>query len=220
MSKVIFSKAQKLERNLFYLFRNEEYLAINKPVGIECIAGKEPGKQLIALMASMELIKAGNSIPVPINSLANDVSGVVLMSRNASAGKLARGILKTGQEFWPCKYWGLLSGKVPFRHTNGVINYPLLNGQPNSEGVVAITNWKLLKYANHIPLKETSLIEFEPRTNIPNQISIQAGHTLKMIPHMLHLHQMEASLPNGEHVSIVAPPRDDFLKFINDLGWK
>lgn len=197
------------------LFRNADYLAINKPIGIECTSGKEISNDFRSLLNSI-----GGSL-VPVNSLGADLSGVVLLSRNVSAGRLARGLIKSGHSF-QCKYWGILNGRPNGKHCQGIINIPLLGNLPNSNGTTAITHWKLLKYSNYLDGKEASLIEFEPRTDVANQIRLhcESSFRLQFVDNnMLHLQQIKTHLPNGEETTIEAPPIGVFEEFMSQLGW-
>ena len=219
MNRIV-SKSVKVLRERVVLFRNSDYLAINKPIGFKCSAGKAPEKKLRGLLESMELVGYG-SVPVPITSLPSDVSGVLMMSRNPAAGQLARGLIKSGQ-FWRCTFWGIVQGRIAQNQLSGVINIPLLNGEPNSMGPPAITHWRLLKYADHKTGQEMSLVEFEPRTSVDDQIKLHCALTLKaplLSVGGLHLHCMHASLPGSPNLRLVAPPTGEFLENFKYLGW-
>ena len=212
------SKNIKLLRNEYLLFRNADYIAVNKPVGVETFSGKEAGAALRKLLESMELID-GSVCPVPINSMKANVSGIQLMSVHGSAGKLARSMVKSGH-FWRCKYWGIVSGRAIGRPTSGIVNIPLVNGVPSTDGEPSITHWKRLKYTDQRDC--LSLMEFEPRTDVADQIGIHCELSLKtpLLPgNSLHLYGIAACLPGGEDVEIVAPPRGEFKETMQSLGW-
>ena len=209
------SKAVKLMRDQYLLFRNNDFIALNKPAGIETVAGKEPGGALRLIIESMAL---QSECPIPVNSLKADVSGVQLMSLNAPAGKLARSTIKNGK-FWRCSYWGIVTGRIPGRVSSSIINIPLRYGVPATDGEPCITHWKVLKFTEGEC--GLSLVEFEPRTNVENQINIHCNVSLKTplaIGHSLHLQSVSACLPGGDDVRIVAPPIGDFKNQLESLG--
>lgn len=210
------SRSIRINRDEYLLFRNPDFIAINKPLGFEATAGKTPSSELRALITEMELANS-DDCPVPVHSSSSSTSGVLLLSMHAAAGKLARAMVKEGQ-FWKCKYWGLLDGRIAGRQSSGVINIPMSAGQVTSDGEPSITHWRLLKYTD----QGVSLVEFEPRTNIQNQIQLHAELVLKaplLSDTGLHLRQVSASLPTGESTEVVAPVRDRFRDAMVSLGW-
>ena len=210
------SRTVKILRDEFLLFRSSDYIAINKKRGFDTASGKQPQRELQELLMAMEL--AGDSPPIPVNALKSHMSGVQILSTNPSAGKLARSMVKAGQ-FWRCKYWGFVDGQVK-RRDNSIINIPIMNGVPSTNGETSITYWKLLKSDDFN--KKISLVEFEPRTDIDNQIQIHCELALRtrlMEELGLHLYSISASFPGGENVEIIAPPIGEFKDRMRSLGW-
>jgi 23S rRNA-/tRNA-specific pseudouridylate synthase len=208
------SRSIKKLREQLLLFRNEDYIGINKPLGFETKAGKEVPKPFRDLLEQMELVKS--SCPVPINSMGSSVSGVQLMSLHASAGKQARAMMKEGQ-FWRCRYWGIVDGIIKGRNDRGTINVPVKDGVIHPDGEPSITHWKLLKYSTE---ERISLIEFEPRTEVPNQIFLHSEANLKtpiIAESGIHLVEVSACLP--EALDIKAPVQNEFKLKMQTLGW-
>ena len=208
------SKSVKYLRDKLLLFRNEDYIAINKPLGIETISGREVPRALRSLLDEMNLVKS--SCPVPINSMKKTVSGVQLLSLNVSSGVQARTLMKDGQ-FWRCKYWGIVSGRIKGRNSEGVVNVPLKDGKISSEGINSITHWKILKYSSEAGL---SLLEFEPRTLVDDQILIHCESVLRcpvLLEYGLHLVHVDACLP--DNFQIKAPVLNEFKNKMQSLGW-
>ncbi len=205
-------RAVKLLRDQLVLFRNEDYLAINKPLGIETISGKEPPRSLREILDHLLMIKT--SCPIPMNSMGSDASGVQLLSLHASAGRLARTMMKEGP-FWRAKYWGILKGSIPGGKTSGIVNVPMKDGKIDSIGEPSITHWKVLKRGD-----SECLVEFEPRTLVPGQITTHCEVVLRspLVQELgLHLYQLRACLPNN--IDIEAPVRDDFKMKMQSVGW-
>ena len=203
-------------RGQYLIYRDSDFIAINKPLGLSTTAGKEASRYIRDLLKSMELFSKSNECPVPVNSMKESISGVQLLSINSSAGRLARSMIKNGQ-FWTCKYLGIVSGRPPIRNASGVINIPLKNGEPDPLGNTAITHWRRLKSTD-----EVSLIEFEPRTDVEDQISLHCGFCLKtplLSSVGLHLHSVNACLPGAGHVVICAPVRNELKDKMHTLGW-
>lgn len=208
-------KSIGLLRQQFLIYRDSDYVAVNKPLGYPSSAGKESCKELRNLLRSMEL-SSGVDYPVPVNSMSESVSGVQLLSLHSGAGRLARSMIKSGQ-FWKSKYYGIVCGKIGIRQSSGVINIPLIDGVPDPAGEVSITHWKILKRAG-----ELSLIEFEPRTETKNQIPIHCELILRapLLPSTgLHLFSVTAALPGGANVEISAPVLGEFKQQMQALGW-
>lgn len=207
-------KQVKSLRDRLLLFRSGDYIAVNKPLGIETVAGKEPPRALRSLLEEMKLIK--ESCPIPIHSLRSDVSGVQLLSLNATAGLQARCMIREGQ-FWRCKFWAIVSGRIKGRNCEGVINVPMKNGKIVSEGDPSITHWKLLKYSSE---ERLSLLELEPRTIFPDQIHIHCESVLQcpiVTDHGLHVYKMKACLPDD--IEVQAPVLNEFRNKMQSLGW-
>ena len=209
-------KSIGLLRDEFLLYRDSDYMAINKPLGISTIAGRDVGREFRELLKSMELL-SGSESPIPVNSMSESVSGVQLLSLHASAGRIARSMIKSGQ-FWKCKYWGILSRNIrSHKQSSGVINIPLKDGVPDPSGEPSITHWKLVKNNN-----ELSLVEFEPRTDIINQIPIHCDISLRaplLTSVGLHLLSVTASLTGGTNVEIRASVKGELKQQMQILGW-
>lgn len=208
------SRTVRALREELLLFRNEDFLAINKPLGIPTVAGREPPRAFRSLLEQMELVKS--SCPIPINSMSSNTSGIQLMSLHATAGKHARAMINEGQ-FWRYKYWGILSGRLRSKTGEGVINVPLKDGKIDSDGEHSITHWKRLKYSSQDQL---SLIEFEPRTDFQGQIEVHASEVLKcpLVSEVgLHLIELTAFLP--DKLNIQAPIRNELKMKMQSLGW-
>lgn len=202
-------------RHELVLFRNDNYLAINKPLGIETSSGKEMPKSLRAKLDQVGLIGI-EVAPVPINSMKESVSGVQLLSRHPAAGKLGRSMMREGP-FWRSKYWGIGSGRIAGNSRSGVVNVPIKDGCIASDGIPSITHWRVLKYCD---IHKLTLIEYEPRTNVEGQILIHSENVLKtpVVSDLgLHLVSLTVSLPNT--IDIFAPVRDEFKIKMQSLGW-
>jgi hypothetical protein len=131
-------------------------------------------------------------------------------------------MIKEGK-FWRCQYWGLLQGKVGGYHREGVISMPLRDGLPSTDGVPSITQWKIIKFNGERGNREhVSLIQFEPRTAVDDQIRIHCTLSLNapLIDDVgLHLYQVSGCLPGGDHTVIVAPPKGLFREKLVHLGF-
>jgi 23S rRNA-/tRNA-specific pseudouridylate synthase len=214
--KRVGSKAVKLIRNELLLFKNSDYVAINKMSGYETISGKQPNAELQEILRDMELLQ--ETIPIPINSMKTNMSGVQVLSMNHSAGKLARTMVKAGQ-FWRCKYWGFIDGRIQSGRES-IINIPIQYGVPCVDGEPSITHWKLIK-SDDIN-GNISLLEFEPRTSVENQIQLHCELVFRrplVKDPGLHLYSVSACLPGGDNIEIVAPPVGEFKNKMQSLGW-
>jgi 23S rRNA-/tRNA-specific pseudouridylate synthase len=215
-------KLIKAARSEYLLFRNKEYVAINKPIGLLLKAGKEPVSEVRKLFENVGIFGEGGSTPIPVTDMDSSMSGVAVFSLNASAGRLARNMLKGGK-FWRCHYWGLVEGRIAGGHSEGVISIPLKDGLPDSDGLPSITHWKLLKFHGQRGSSDgISLIRFEPRTCATDQIRIHCEQSLKcrlMEGIGLHLYQVSGCFPGGDHTSIVAPPKGLFSDKLAHLGF-
>lgn len=208
-------RAIKEARSQILLFRNKDYVAINKPIGLKLNMGNRPCSSVGKLFKS---IGFSGSLPVPVTSMDPNVSGVALFSLHQSAGRLARTMVKEGK-FWKCKYWGLVRGRVAGGQTSGIVNIPLDNSVPSPEGTPSITHWKVLRYSE---VERVTLVEFEPRTSVPNQIQIHCDISLRtplIMDHGLHLHKVSGCLPCGEDMEIVAPAIGGFRQSMEKLGF-
>jgi len=212
-------KLIKATRSEFLIFRNKDYIAINKPPGLDLQAGKQPGGELRRLLTEMGLVQS-DVVPVPVSNMDSGTSGVAIFSMHASAGRLARSMVKSGK-FARCHYWGLLHGRLTAN--DGIISMPLSDGVPSADGPPSITHWRVLKvHGERARGDALSLIEFEPRTAIDNQIRIHCKMCLK-VPLVddfgLHLYQVNGSLPGIEQASIVAPLKGLFKGKLEELGF-
>ena len=211
----IAGRAIKEARSKFLLFRNKDYVAINKPTGLKLIGGKQPCAKVGKIFESMGM---NDHQPVPVTSMDVDVSGVALFSLHASAGRLARTMIREGR-FWRCKYWGLVRGRVTGGQTSGVINIPLDGSVPSTEGTPSITHWKSIRFSDS---ERLSLVEFEPRTDVPDQIQLHCKISLRtpLVEDLgLHLHRVSGCLPGGEDMELVAPPIGDLRVSLEKLGF-
>ena len=208
-------RAIKEARAQYLLFRSKDYVGINKPIGLSLSGGKQPCSSVSKLFDSMGLT---GTQPIPVTSMEANVSGVALFSLHQSAGKLARTMIREGK-FWRCKYWGLVSGRVAGGHTSGIVNVPLENSVPSPDGVPSITHWRVLRYCDN---ERLTLVEFEPRTSVPNQIQVHCEISLRaplVNKYGLHLHKVSGCLPGGEDLEIVAPPIGEFRESLGKLGF-
>jgi len=211
----ISGRAIKEARSRYMLFRNNDFVAINKPMGLKLNSGKQTCASVAKIFDSMGM--TGHQ-PVPVISMDAHMSGVALFSLHQSAGRLARTMIRGGK-FWRCKYWGLVRGRVAGGQTRGVINIPLDGSTPSADGIASITHWKLVRYSES---DRVSLIEFEPRTEVPNQILIHCNISLRtplVEGSGLHLHRVSGCLPGGEDIELVAPPIDDMAVSLEKLGF-
>ena len=209
-------RAIKDARSQFLLLRNKDYVAINKPIGLKLISGKQPCANVGKIFDSMGL--GSGYQPVPVSSMDAQVSGVAFFSLHPSAGRLARTMIREGK-FWRRKYWGLVNGRVAGGHSSGVINIPLDGSVPSANGVPSITHWRLLRYSE---TERLSLIEFEPRTDVLDQIQLHCKISLRtplVETTGLHLHKISGCLPGGDDVDITAPPVAELRLSLEKLGF-
>ena len=208
-------RAIKEARARHLLFRNKDYVAINKPMGVSLTGGKEPSGAIREIFSSMGMTDIH---PIPVSTMDARVSGVALFSLHSTAGRLARTMIREGK-FWRCKYWGLVGGRVAGGHSSGIVNMPLRDAVPWPDGTASITHWKLLRYAES---DRVSLIEFEPRTDVPNQIRIHCDVSLRtpLVDEAgLHLHKVIGCLPGGDDIEVVAPAIGEFHDSLEKLGF-
>ncbi len=209
------------------LYRDRDYLAIDKPAGLAVQGGSKTTHHLDGMLDALKF--DAESRPRLVHRLDKDTSGVLVLGRNAGAAARLAALFR-GRDLKKV-YWAVVVGApVP---EEGDIRLPLAKriGRPGEgeermvvdeeEGQSARTLFRTLDAAG----KKVALLEMEPLTGRTHQLRVHCaelgtpilgdgkyGGAEAILPigefaRMMHLHARRLEIPNrsGKKIVIEAP---------------
>lgn len=221
------------------VYEDDDLAVVNKPQGmvVHAGAGNTSGTLVNALLYRLKNLSGinGKLRPGIVHRLDKNTSGLLLIAKNDFAhNSLAKQIAEK-----TCKrtYIALLEGTL--KEQEGVISThiardkkhrTLMNVCPETEGKLAITEYKVLKYYNNY-----TLVEFNLKTGRTHQIRVHASRVLhrpivgdreynpttKINGQLLHAYKLEFTQPRtGKQIVVTAPVPEYFEKVLKKLQEK
>lgn len=221
------------------VYEDDDLAVVNKPQGmvVHAGAGNTSGTLVNALLYRLKNLSGinGKLRPGIVHRLDKNTSGLLLIAKNDFAhNSLAKQIAEK-----TCKrtYIALLEGTL--KEQEGVISThiardkkhrTLMNVCPETEGKLAITEYKVLKY-----YKGYTLVEFNLKTGRTHQIRVHASRVLhrpivgdreynpttKINGQLLHAYKLEFTQPRtGKQIVVTAPIPEYFEKVLKKLQEK
>lgn len=221
------------------VYEDDDLAVVNKPQGmvVHAGAGNTSGTLVNALLYRLKNLSGinGKLRPGIVHRLDKNTSGLLLIAKNDFAhNSLAKQIAEK-----TCKrtYIALLEGTL--KEQEGVISThiardkkhrTLMNVCPETEGKLAITEYKVLKY-----YKGYTLVEFKLKTGRTHQIRVHASRVLhrpivgdreynpttKINGQLLHAYKLEFTQPRtGKQIVVTAPIPEYFEKVLKKLQEK
>lgn len=221
------------------VYEDDDLAVVNKPQGmvVHAGAGNTSGTLVNALLYRLKNLSGinGKLRPGIVHRLDKNTSGLLLIAKNDFAhNSLAKQIAEK-----TCKrtYIALLEGTL--KEQEGVISThiardkkhrTLMNVCPETEGKLAITEYKVLKYYNNC-----TLVEFNLKTGRTHQIRVHASRVLhrpivgdreynpttKINGQLLHAYKLEFTQPRtGKQIVVTAPIPEYFEKVLKKLQEK
>lgn len=221
------------------VYEDDDLAVVNKPQGmvVHAGAGNTSGTLVNALLYRLKNLSGinGKLRPGIVHRLDKNTSGLLLIAKNDFAhNSLAKQIAEK-----TCKrtYIALLEGTL--KEQEGVISThiardkkhrTLMNVCPETEGKLAITEYKVLKYYNNY-----TLVEFNLKTGRTHQIRVHASRVLhrpivgdreynpttKINGQLLHAYKLEFTQPRtGKQIVVTAPIPEYFEKVLKKLQEK
>ena len=221
------------------VYEDDDLAVVNKPQGmvVHAGAGNTSGTLVNALLYRLKNLSGinGKLRPGIVHRLDKNTSGLLLIAKNDFAhNSLAKQIAEK-----TCKrtYIALLEGTL--KEQEGVItthiardkkHRTLMNVCPETEGKLAITEYKVLKY-----YKGYTLVEFNLKTGRTHQIRVHASRVLhrpivgdreynpttKINGQLLHAYKLEFTQPRtGKQIVVTAPIPEYFEKVLKKLQEK
>ena len=221
------------------VYEDDDLAVVNKPQGmvVHAGAGNTSGTLVNALLYRLKNLSGinGKLRPGIVHRLDKNTSGLLLIAKNDFAhNSLAKQIAEK-----TCKrtYIALLEGTL--KEQEGVISThiardkkhrTLMNVCPETEGKLAITEYKVLKYYNNC-----TLVEFNLKTGRTHQIRVHASRVLhrpivgdreynpttKINGQLLHAYKLEFTQPRtGKQIVVTAPVPEYFEKVLKKLQEK
>ena len=232
------AKAENIPLDIVY--EDECLLVVNKPKGmvVHPAAGNYDGTLVNALLYHCgDSLSGINGVLRPgiVHRIDKDTSGLLIVAKNDFAhNSLAKQIAEK-----TCKrtYIALLEGTL--KEQEGIISThiardkkhrTLMNVCPETEGKLAITEYKVLKY-----YKGYTLVEFNLKTGRTHQIRVHASRVLhrpivgdreynpitKINGQLLHAYKLEFTQPRtGKQIVVTAPVPEYFEKVLKKLQEK
>lgn len=153
--------------NLKIVYEDDDYLVIDKPIGIPCIPTKRyPNKTIAnALISYYQKCHLKATVHL-VNRLDKDTQGLMLIAKNRYAHYLLSKDIKQVKRIYHCFVEGKLIG-------SGVIDKPIIKDENSvkrlisNDGKRAVTNYRCLKV-----FENSSLIECELETGRTHQIRV------------------------------------------------
>lgn len=221
------------------VYEDDDLAVVNKPQGmvVHAGAGNTSGTLVNALLYRLKNLSGinGKLRPGIVHRLDKNTSGLLLIAKNDFAhNSLAKQIAEK-----TCKrtYIALLEGTL--KEQEGIISThiardkkhrTLMNVCPETEGKLAITEYKVLKY-----YKGYTLVEFDLKTGRTHQIRVHASRVLhrpivgdreynpttKINGQLLHAYKLEFTQPRtGKQIVVTAPVPEYFEKVLKKLQEK
>ena len=221
------------------VYEDNDLAVINKPQGmvVHAGAGNTTGTLVNALLFKLKNLSGinGKLRPGIVHRLDKNTSGLLLIAKNDFAhNSLAKQIQ---EKTCVRKYIALLEGTL--KEQKGHIethiardkrHRTLMNVCPESQGKLAITDYKVLKYYNGY-----TLVEFTLKTGRTHQIRVHASRVLhrpivgdkeynpstKLNGQLLHAYKIEFTQPRtGQKITLETPLPENFRKVLKKLQEK
>ena len=208
------------------LFEDEDVLAVDKPEGLAVVP--ERVRTRPCLLES--LVQQVSYRPFVVHRLDKEVSGVMLLAKNAEVHRTLNGLFGTRQV--RKTYLALVHGAV--ESEQGTIDQPVRAfgsgrmGIDTEHGKPSVTTYEVLE---HLP--GYTLLEAHPITGRRHQIRVHLysiGHPIvgdlrygdkalqgRFPRLMLHSRQVCLSLPSGKEIAIEAPIPPSFQAVLEGL---
>jgi RluA family pseudouridine synthase len=211
------------------LFRNEDFLVVNKPAGVLSQKDKSGDEDLAALLKK-SLEKAGEKIPflAPVHRLDRNTSGLLILALHSAAARELTEIIQAGK--LEKVYLALVKGNPG---ANGRFDFPLKKDEKTNQsfvdedGAEAITEFTQRQFFGN-----SSLMEVRILTGRSHQIRAHfaaAGHALlgdrkyakkpwsEIFPRpALHAHRLV--IEGKETIKVEAPLPADMQEMVKKLG--
>ncbi len=223
------------------LYRDGDFIAINKPAGLSVQGGTNQERHVDGLLEGLKF--EADERPKLVHRLDRDTSGVLMLARSRKAATTMGKLLK--QRDTAKLYWALVKG-VP-RPAQGQIDLPLAKKKGRAgekmqvcydgdeEGQNAITRYSVLASA----AQRFSFAALTPITGRTHQLRVhmnainfpivgdgkyggREAHPGGEIPRKLHLHARSFSFPHtktGKLITVIAPLPDHMEKTWDLLGF-
>ncbi|KAF4670496.1 nad kinase [Perkinsus chesapeaki] len=166
------------------LYRDADYIAINKPWGLSVTDGPKVKDSLQRHLRAFAT-SSSSEIPTLIHRLDTQTAGVQLLARHRASATMARDRIGA-RSFWSRIYWALVWGRVELgpRQFSGTINIPLVHrghhvvpASFHSAELSAITKWEILKYSSFAG--GVTLLKLEPYTGRRDQLQAHCAFGLR-----------------------------------------
>ncbi|PFH34782.1 RNA pseudouridine synthase superfamily protein [Besnoitia besnoiti] len=160
-TKEIARPAAGLDLKARLLFKDTDFLAIDKPFGLATRQSRPrssgrgqqkdtEGSSVFSLLHQLRF--SMDETPKLLHRLGDEVTGVLLLGRSRQTAQLALDRFRSGS-FGVVTFYALVHGHPPGGHREGIIRIPLAENEaglmvPKASqrgGAVAVTHWRLLK---------------------------------------------------------------------------
>lgn len=171
------SLMEPYDHPLKIVYEDDDYLIIDKPIGIPCIPTKRyPNKTIAnALIFYYQENKIKATVHL-VNRLDKDTQGLMLIAKNKYAHYLLSKDIKQVKRVYHCLVEGKLTG-------TGIIDQPLLKDSESVKRLVDPAGKQALTHYRSLQLfEDSSLIECILKTGRTHQIRVHLsflGHPLK-----------------------------------------
>jgi len=165
------------------LYKDTDFLAINKPSGWSVQPGKHVGgMHLQRLLPTLQF--GMDEAPRFVHRLSTELSGVILLARHKAAATYAKDMIRQ-RAFWERSFWGVACGRTP---KAGTVALPLAQerrhdrevSKPRREddgGAPALTEYRTVLYS---PMAGgLSLLEMNPYTGRYHQTRAHCAFGLR-----------------------------------------
>jgi len=209
------------------LFEDADVLAVDKPEGLAVVPERDRARPcLLSMLAQQVPYK-----PYVVHRLDKEVSGVMLLAKNAAAHRTLNDQFSTHQVHKT--YLALVHGRMESDH--GAIDRPIREfgsgrmGIDAERGKPSITKYKVLEC-----LAGYSLLEVHPITGRRHQIRVHLysiGHPVVGDVHygdkalqglfgrlMLHALKVTFTTPSGQNQAVESPVPASFQQVLESLG--
>ncbi|CAK0857576.1 unnamed protein product [Prorocentrum cordatum] len=166
------------------LYKDTDFLAIDKPAGWSVTPGKHVGD--LHLQRHLHHLQFGlDEPPRLVHRLSTEMGGVLLLARHRAAAAFAKDSIRQ-RAFWQRAFWAVVCGRVP---SSGSVNMPLAKEQRGTRmvakpcreddgGLAALTQYSSLRYS---PLGGgLSLLELNPYSGRHHQVRAHCAYGLRV----------------------------------------
>jgi RluA family pseudouridine synthase len=212
------------------LYQNEDFVAVNKPIGINTILGRDNQVEQAHEQVLVKILEAQlNQKLYVVHRLDKQVSGVVVFAKNPSSHKYLNDLFASSNV--SKEYLAVVNGLVVQKE--GIIDKPIREygsgrmGVDYKKGKKSITAYKVEERERNF-----TLLRVYPKTGRRHQIRVhlysigheivgdlQYGDKTKAIKYprlMLHSEVVKFTSPKSEEIKIVANLEEPFLSLIKN----